>query len=134
MIGGILGVLGGGAVLSSTGSRQEEWLSAATLGDLPENEPTAITLSRMRLDGYREALERRTVFLVRTGENNVTAFDATCTHLGCRVDWNAQTQSFICPCHGGVFDRTGAVTDGPPPEPLMKIATKVDGDKVLVQT
>lgn len=134
VIGGILGVLGGGAILSSTVRRQEDWLAASALHDLPDNEPTAVTLSVMRLDGYREALERKTIFLVKTGESEVAAFDATCTHLGCHVAWDRQAQVFRCPCHGGVFDRTGAVTDGPPPEPLVKIATRVDGDRVMVQT
>ena len=51
VIGGILGVLGGGAVLSSTIRRQEDWLAASALHDLPDNEPTAVTLSVMRVDG-----------------------------------------------------------------------------------
>ena len=133
VIGGILGVLGGGAVLSSTGGRQEDWLAASALHDLPDNEPTAVTLSMMRVDGYREALVRRTIFLVKTGESEVAAFDATCTHLGCLVGWDPQGQVFKCPCHGGVFDRSGAVMEGPPPEGLMKIATRVDGNRVMVQ-
>ncbi len=133
VIGGILGVIGGGAVLWSTVRRQEDWLAASALHDLPDNEPTPVTLSVMRLDGYRDALERRTIFLVKTGESEVAAFDATCTHLGCLVAWDSAAQVFKCPCHGGVFDRTGAVMEGPPPEPLIKIATRIDGDRVLVQ-
>jgi len=133
VIGGILGVIGGGAVLSSTGGRQEDWLAASALHDLPDNEPTAVTLSVMRVDGYREALVRRTIFLVKTGESEVAAFDATCTHLGCLVGWDPQRQVFKCPCHGGIFDRSGAVMEGPPPEGLMKIATRVDGNRVMVQ-
>ena len=132
-IGGVLGIIGGGAVLSSTVRRQEDWLAASALHDLPDNEPTAVTLSVMRLDGYRQALERRTIFLVKTGESEGAAFDATCTHLGCHVAWDPQGQVFKCPCHGGVFDRTGAVKDGPPPEPLVKVATRVDGVRVMVQ-
>ena len=133
VIGGILAIVGGGAVLSSTVRRQEGWLAASALHDLPDNEPTAVTLSVMRLDGYRQALERRTIFLVKTGESEVAAFDATCTHLGCHVAWDAHGQVFKCPCHGGIYDRTGAVKEGPPPEGLIRIATRVDGDKVLVQ-
>jgi Rieske Fe-S protein len=132
-IGGILAVIGGGAVLSSTVRKQEDWLAASALHDLPDNEPTAVTLSVIRLDGYREALQRRTIFLVKTGDSQVAAFDATCTHLGCLVAWDPQGQVFKCPCHGGIYDRTGAVMDGPPPEPLMKVATRVEGDRVLVQ-
>jgi Rieske Fe-S protein len=132
-IGGILAVIGGGAVLSSTVRRQEDWLAVSALHELPDNVPTPVTLSVMRLDGYREALERRTIFLVKTGENEVAALNATCTHLGCLVGWDAQAQVFKCPCHGGIYDRTGAVMDGPPPEPLAKVAARVDGDRVLVQ-
>jgi Rieske Fe-S protein len=132
-IGGILGIIGGGAVLSSTVRRQEDWLTASALLDLPDNEPTAVTLSTTRLDGYRETIQRKTIFLVKTGESEVEAFDATCTHLGCLVAWDAQTKVFKCPCHGGVFDRTGAVVEGPPPESLVKIATRVDGNRVMVQ-
>lgn len=132
-IGGILGIIGGGAVLSSTVRRQEDWLTASVLLDLPDNEPTAVTLSATRVDGYRETIQRKTIFLVKTGESEVAAFDATCTHLGCLVAWDPQAQVFKCPCHGGVFDRTGAVVEGPPPESLMKIATRVDGNRVMVQ-
>ena len=133
VIGGILGVLGSGAVLSSTVRRQEDWLAASPLHVLPDNEPTAVTLSVMRLDGYRDAFERRTIFLVKTGESEVVAFDARCTHLGCLVAWDPQAQLFKCPCHGGVYDRSGAVTEGPPPDPLVTVATRIDGDRVLVQ-
>jgi Rieske Fe-S protein len=132
-IGGILGIIGGGAVLSSTVRRQEDWLTASALLDLPDNEPTAVTLSTTRLDGYRETIQRKTIFLVKTGESDVAAFDATCTHLGCLVAWDAQAQAFKCPCHGGVFDRSGAVVEGPPPESLVKIPTRVDGNRVMVQ-
>lgn len=133
VIGGILGVLGGGAVLSSTARRQDEWLAVSALHDLPDNQPTPVTVSVMRMDGYREALERRTIFLVKTGESQVAALNATCTHLGCLVAWDTDAQVFKCPCHGGIYDRNGAVMEGPPPEPLAKVETRVDGDRVLVQ-
>ena len=133
IIGAILGVIGGGAVLSSTARRQEDWLAATTLLDLPEHEPTPVTLTVRRLDGFREVLDRRTIFLVKTGESDVTAFNATCTHLGCLVTWDTDAQVFKCPCHGGIYGKDGEVKDGPPPAPLAKVATRIDGERVLVQ-
>ena len=133
VIGGILAFIGAGAVLSSTTRRQDNWLPASTLLDLPDNEPTPVTLTVARLDGFRQVIDRKTIFLVKKGESEVAAIDSTCTHLGCLVAWDAQAQVFKCPCHGGVYDRTGAVKDGPPPAPLVKVATKVDGERVLVQ-
>jgi Rieske Fe-S protein len=133
-IGGTLGVIVGGAVLSPGLARRESsWLAAGRLTDLPINQPTPVMLRLERQDGYQRVVDRRAVFLVRTGKG-VTALDSTCTHLGCRVSWSSESQELRCPCHGGTYDRTGAVTSGPPPEPLARFATRVDEDgRVMVQ-
>ena len=133
IIGAILGVIGGGAILSSTTRKQDDWTLASSLLDLPDNQPTPVTLTVSRLDGFREVIQRKTIFLVKTQDAQVAAIDSTCTHLGCLVAWDAEAQVFRCPCHGGIYDRTGAVKDGPPPMPLSKIATRIDGERVLVQ-
>jgi menaquinol-cytochrome c reductase iron-sulfur subunit len=133
-IGGTLAVILGGSILSpSFARRRDAWLPAIDLAELIDNEPTPVAIRRARDDGYAQIVDRQVVFLVKTGESNVVALSSTCTHLGCRVSWNADNSHFECPCHGGVFDRDGAVTAGPPPAPLPKLATKIDGDRVLVQ-
>jgi Rieske Fe-S protein len=133
-IGGTLGVVVGGAVLSPGLARREsEWLPAGRLTDLAINQPTPVMLRLERQDGYQRVVDRRAIFLVRSGDD-VTALDSTCTHLGCRVSWDSEAQALRCPCHGGAYDRTGAVTAGPPPEPLPRFATRVDEDgRVMVQ-
>lgn len=133
-IGATLAFLLGGAVVSPAfGKRRSTWWPAAALDDLPDNEPTPIAIRVTREDGYSQVVERQVVFLVKTGASEVTALSSTCTHLGCRVSWNADDQTLKCPCHGGVFDRTGAVKSGPPPKPLDKLPTRVDGEQVLVE-
>ena len=115
-IGGTLGVVVGGAVLSpGLARRAERWISAGKVSDLAPDTPTAVMLRVARQDGYAQVVERRTVFLIRTGDATVTALDSTCTHLGCRVSWDPGTKELICPCHGGRYDKSGAVTSGPPP-------------------
>jgi Rieske Fe-S protein len=124
----------GGAILSPIfGKRDENWLTAASLSDIPDDRPIPVTIRIAREDGYNQVIDRRTVFLVRTSDSEVTALDSTCTHLGCRVSRDAETQELKCPCHGGVYDATGAVKAGPPPAPLARLATRVEGDSVLVQ-
>lgn len=133
-IGGTLAVVLGGAILSPGLSRREgRWLPAATLDELPPDEPKPVMIRVARQDGYTQVVDRRTVFLVRTGDGQVTALDSTCTHLGCRVSWDGESKELKCPCHGGVYDSTGAVKAGPPPAPLTALATRVDGNQVLVQ-
>ena len=133
-IGGTLGVVLGGSIVSpSLARREERWLPGASLSGLAENAPTPIALRVVREDGYSQIIERRVVLLVKTGESSVTALDPTCTHLGCRVSWDAEARELRCPCHGGVYDHLGQVKSGPPPAPLPKLSTKIDGDKVFIQ-
>jgi menaquinol-cytochrome c reductase iron-sulfur subunit len=134
VIGGTIAVIMGGAIVSPVfGRREENWQPAGNLADLPDNRPTPVTIRVAREDGYNQVIDRRTVFLVKTGESQVTALDSTCTHLGCRVSWDAEAQVLLCPCHGGVYDATGAVKAGPPPAPLASLSTRIDGNQVLVQ-
>jgi len=71
-----------------------------------------------------------TVVSRRNGE--FTALSAVCTHLGCIVAYNAGENTFICPCHGGEYDRDGNVIDGPPPQPLERLAIRVEDDKIIL--
>lgn len=36
-----------------------------------------------------------------------------CTHLGCRLEWNPEEESWDCPCHGSRFQKNGELIDNP---------------------
>lgn len=36
-----------------------------------------------------------------------------CPHMGCRLEWNPDEESYDCPCHGSRFDMEGHLIDGP---------------------
>ena len=36
-----------------------------------------------------------------------------CPHMGCRLEWNPEEESYDCPCHGSRFSREGRLIDGP---------------------
>lgn len=36
-----------------------------------------------------------------------------CPHMGCRLEWNPDEESYDCPCHGSRFDREGHLIDSP---------------------
>ncbi|MBW1807447.1 MAG: Rieske (2Fe-2S) protein [Deltaproteobacteria bacterium] len=68
--------------------------------------------------------------------NGFIALSDVCPHLGCRVHWESQTNEFICPCHNGHFDASGAPTAGPPAEMgvgLSKYKVVVDSDVVFIE-
>lgn len=55
-------------------------------------------------------------------------FALNCAHLGCPVEWFAQSRLFMCPCHGGVYYEDGSRASGPPPRGLFEYEWRiVDG-------
>jgi len=60
---------------------------------------------------FRRGPGKAAAFRDETGELSV--FSATCTHLGCVVQWNGAEKSFDCPCHGSRFGCDGSVLTGP---------------------
>ncbi len=36
-----------------------------------------------------------------------------CPHMGCRLEWNPEEESYDCPCHGSRFDKEGRLLDDP---------------------
>ena len=125
-------VMGRAVVGPAFGAKRANWWPAATMSDLIDGEPTPVTIRRAHTDGYRQTVNREVVFLIRTNDT-VTALSSTCTHLGCRVAWDAEAALLKCPCHGGRFDRTGAVKSGPPPAPLATLATRIESGQVMVE-
>jgi quinol---cytochrome c reductase iron-sulfur subunit, bacillus type len=136
IIGGAFStLLGVFAVRPARGAVRERWIRAGTLGELTANVPVPRVLSVPRPDGWYKERARETVFLVWNGQREVKVFSATCTHLGCQVLWDGEAKRFRCPCHGGVYDASGHVLDGPPPRPLTTLEAKVEGtdESVLVR-
>ncbi len=72
-----------------------------------------------------ETRKQSVVFIEKDGDA-YRALSATCTHLGCRVNWDASSSTYKCPCHGGVYDRQGKVVSGPPPAPLTKVNVRLN--------
>jgi menaquinol-cytochrome c reductase iron-sulfur subunit len=64
--------------------------------------------------------------------DHVVAISSRCVHIGCPVRFVAAAGSFVCPCHGGVYDFRGIRVGGPPPRPLDRFYTLLIGGRVLV--
>jgi len=71
------------------------------------------------------------LFIIRDDQGFVS-LSARCTHLGCNVVWNKDHNIFLCPCHGGKYDRQGRNLEGPPPRPLDQLALGLDRNGFLI--
>jgi Rieske Fe-S protein len=128
---GIAGVAlagaGGQFVLgNSLQPKPEQWIEVGAVADIPAGEMVRTTFLTRQKDAWR-TIERKGLLYVYTDNGaDYTVLDATCTHLGCNVQWHTDSATFLCPCHRAQFDRNGAVTGGPPPRGLGKLETKIE--------
>lgn len=75
------------------------------------------------------------VYLRRKKDSEeIEAFNATCPHAGCFVNFVADRNAYQCPCHDSAFDVDGHCKYGPSPRDLDSLATEVrsDGDEKAI--
>ena len=79
--------------------------------------------------------------LLSDGDDNevpkgeVVAMSASCTHMGCIVQWQDADRSFHCPCHGGIFTEYGKPGQNSPIRyltSLPRLETRIKDGKVYV--
>ncbi len=52
------------------------------------------------------------------------ALSSKCTHMGCKVDYDAPSHEIRCPCHGSKFGEDGEVRNGPAKTPLRQFTVE----------
>jgi quinol---cytochrome c reductase iron-sulfur subunit, bacillus type len=70
------------------------------------------------------------IFLLRTGETEVRAYNAACPHAGCFVDFDADRKLYQCPCHDSSFKMTGEIASekSPAARGLDELDVKIKND------
>jgi menaquinol-cytochrome c reductase iron-sulfur subunit len=121
--------------LSST--NEGEWIVVAKKSDIPIAQPTPVQYESRKNDSWIVTTESKSAWIVTEDGQNFTVYDPHCTHLGCPYTWvdkgGPNKGQFECPCHSGVFAIDGTVLSGPPPRPLDRVLSQVDGDSIMVK-
>jgi menaquinol-cytochrome c reductase iron-sulfur subunit len=112
--------------------KKEDWIEVGDVTRISPGVPVELTFRRNRIDGWKVISEKSTAWVVKTGDNQVTAFGPQCTHLGCAYHWEQDKKDFLCPCHNSIFMIDGKVASGPAPRSLDRYDTRVDGTKLLL--
>ena len=116
---GLLGLRFFQFLVPSQRVKREESVLLGAEAKIPMNEAVP-----MELGGHK--------LLVLKTEEGVVAFSRRCTDLGCLVSWDRQREQFLCPCHQGIYDKTGKNVAGPPPRPLDRFSIVKRGDQLYV--
>jgi Rieske Fe-S protein len=120
------------------GARQApvDWVLLGLVEDFPENETRLVTFDSPLRQPWDGMVAHTGVYVRYEGRDRNQETDATkgykflvlavnCAHLGCPVEWFAESGLFMCPCHGGVYYANGEHASGPPPRGLYRCVYRV---------
>lgn len=131
IVGAVVGPVAGFVGAPIKHKSKKGWVRIASVAEIPDGRATEVRYTMRIADGYHVVDRQYSVYVRRDGDE-FSCIDPACTHLGCRVDYQQDRDRFLCPCHGGVFDKDGLVVSGPPPRALIKHQVKVEDGEVLL--
>lgn len=113
------------------------FVKVTTLEALPEDgTPREFKIHKDIVDAWNTLPHQPVgqVYVRKISESNVVAFNRTCPHLGCAVDYRPATNTYYCPCHASSFDIAGERTNQIPPRGMDSLEVEVrNGNEVWVR-
>ncbi|WP_414621369.1 ubiquinol-cytochrome c reductase iron-sulfur subunit [Calothrix sp. CCY 0018] len=104
-------------------SKYRKWISVGTVEELDKTGQI-----------LKEESSLGAILVIGTSKSkNLVAVNPTCTHLGCTVDWEAEENIFLCPCHASEFTTDGKVQNGPAAKPLSTYEARILLNTVMVR-
>ncbi len=111
----------------------QTWVPLGAASKVEVGTPALFKASVERTTGWVTQTDELSVYVITDNGRDYVALSNVCTHLGCRVRWVAEQDTFFCPCHNATFDAQGEVLSGPPPRPLDRFAVRVEEGQLQMQ-
>jgi len=109
------------------------YLFPPVVADLGGDEVVAAKLTELKPNsGKIFRFGSRPGLLIMNSDGTYRALSATCTHLGCTVQYRSDLREIWCACHNGIYDLNGRNVSGPPPRPLDVFDVHLRGDDIVV--
>ena len=110
-------------------AKADAWIPLGKFETFEIGKPTLVSFTRSQVNGWEKTVTSHGIFVLRKSSTETLVLSNKCTHLGCQVNWKADKQEYLCPCHDAQFDINGKVLGGPPPRPLNSYS----GDQLKVE-
>ena len=109
------------------------WIALGNISDFPPGETKLVTYRNPFTDPSDGATATIPAYVRCSEPGSFTVFAINCAHLGCPVRWFAESQLFMCPCHGGVYYADGSRASGPPERGLFTYEQKIENGKLFIK-
>jgi Rieske Fe-S protein len=132
IVGGLFAAVRSG--LAPAPSSKPEEIPLCKLSDVPADGIKEIAISyQMRQGPLNESVGKVVFVTIDPETKQPIAMSGECTHLSCPVQKKTlkldpkseATAPLTCPCHGGMFSRTGERLAGPPKDPLKRLTLRI---------
>jgi len=111
----------------------ESWLSLGGLERFPAGQTRLATYRNPVVNAWDGETSDIACWVRNVDNQKFQVFAINCAHLGCPVRWFAQSNLFMCPCHGGAYYQDGSRASGPPERGLFQYHYKVEDGKLLIK-
>lgn len=117
-----------------TTSGSDAFIPAGKLAQFQGSVPVKVDLYADKLDAWNRVVEVKigSAWVWNEG-GTLRAMSTVCPHLGCAIDYVAESDKFLCPCHDSFFSRDGAVETGPSPRGMDSLELETQGDLVAIR-
>jgi Rieske Fe-S protein len=113
----------------SASAEAGEFLPTGTTVDaLPaDGRPQPVVIRADRVDAWNMFPNQQigSVYLKKTPDGKVVAFNTICPHLGCAIDYRPAQGDFFCPCHTSTFSADGQPVNAIPPRAMDSLEVEV---------
>jgi menaquinol-cytochrome c reductase iron-sulfur subunit len=120
--------------LRNTSGQQIPWSDMGPVENFTKlTTPLTQPVNVERGDGWEHITAEQTVYVVAGPGSQPRVLSSVCPHLGCTVQWRAQKDQFICPCHNGTYSPDGERVSGPPARGMDELPTRIQDGHLYVQ-
>jgi menaquinol-cytochrome c reductase iron-sulfur subunit len=108
------------------------WVSLGSADQFPEGETRLVDYRNPVTTDSDGATGNVACWVRHIQAKQFQVFAINCAHLGCPVRWFAQSQLFMCPCHGGAYYADGARASGPPERGLFEYEYSIVNNNLMI--